>query len=243
MEELKGKKVLITGGTTGIGRATAVLLAKNGADVFIFGRHQRELNDALGDIEKIARRKAIGVVADVAHLDSIELVFDQIDQRWGRLDILINNAGLPARSILDHDIDDIFYVISVNLTGYLLCTKFALERMRPKGAGQIVNIGSMSACIREAGADLYVATKSAIVGFNESLRKLVNNEFIKVSMIEPGSVGTSMIAESSEDQRIEEERQNLLKAEDIADCVLFCLTRPARCDVISIQVKPHLQEI
>lgn len=241
MKLLSSKKVLITGGTTGIGRATAVLLAQNGADVFIFGRHQRELNDALSDVKKLSGKEGMGVVADVADADSIKRVFDKIDQKWGGLDILINNAALPARSITNYSIDDIHYILNVNIAGYLICAKFALEKMLPEGRGHIVNVGSMSACVREAEADLYVATKSAIAGFNESLRKLVNKECVKVSIIEPGSTGTDMISESPEEQIVEEERLNLLKAEDIAECILFCLTRPARCDIVALQVKPHYQ--
>ena len=243
MEELKGKKALITGGTTGIGRATAVLLAKNGADVFIFGRHQKELEDAQKDIERLTGRKALGAIADVADVNSVKAVFDEIDQTWGGLDILVNNAALPARSVVDHDYNYISYVLKVNIEGYLICSKMALERMLPKNNGHIINIGSMSASVREAESDLYVATKSAIAGFNESLRKLINDRCVKVSIIEPGSVGTDMVSEPPSEQLVEEENQLMLKAEDISECILFCLTRPERCDLISIQVKPHRQII
>jgi NADP-dependent 3-hydroxy acid dehydrogenase YdfG len=243
MEELVGRKVLITGGTTGIGRATAVLLAKYGADILIFGRHQKELEDALNDIERLGGKKALGTIADVASLDAINSVFDIVDKTWGKLDVLVNNAALPARSVTDHDYKTIKYILDVNITGYLVCTKMALERMLPRNEGHIINMGSMSAHVREAEANLYVTTKSAIAGFNEAVRKLVNDRCVKVSVIEPGSVGTDMVGEPPSEQRFEEEQQYMLKAEDIAESILFCLTRPKRCDVISIQIKPHRQII
>lgn len=243
MQILEGKKTLITGGTTGIGRATAILLTKNGADVFIFGRHQKELNDALGDIERLGGKKALGMIADVSDLGAVQTVFDTIDNSWGGLDILVNNAALPARSVVDHDYKTIEYVLNVNIAGYLICTKMALERMLPRNEGHIVNIGSMSASVREAEADLYVTTKSAIAGFNESVRKFVNDRCIKITIIEPGSVGTDMVDEPPFEQRKEEELEFMLKAEDIAESILFCLTRPKRCDVISVQIKPHRQII
>jgi NADP-dependent 3-hydroxy acid dehydrogenase YdfG len=115
--------------------------------------------------------------------------------------------------------------------------------MLPSRSGHIINIGSMSAESREGGDDLYVTTKSAILGFNESLRKTVNRKGIKVSLIEPGSVGTNMISESSIQQEKKESAGEMLKAEDVAECIIFCLNRPSRCDIVEIQVKPSHQII
>ena len=198
---IEGKTVLITGGTTGIGRATAVLLAKKGASVLIFGRHEKELKDALLDIKKISGRENLGMIADVTNHSSMEKVFQKIDHDFGHLDILINNASLPARSVLYTDFDKIEYVVKTNLTGYLYCTKLACDRMLKAHSGHIVSMGSMSAFTRDEETDLYVATKCGVEGFNESVRKMIGPNGIKMTIIEPGSVGTNMVDESSKEQR------------------------------------------
>jgi len=239
---LKNKIVLITGGTTGIGRATAVLLAKKGANVHIFGRSQSKLNDALRDIEKAGGR-ATGFSVDVSHIDELKKVFDHIDSEHGRIDVLINNAAVAVRSIIDTPIDDLKYSIEVNLSGYLYCAKFAAERMLNQGEGHIINIGSMSATTKDSETDLYVAAKSGIQGFNDSLRKLISEKCIKITLIEPGTVGTNMIDEPPEEQQQQENKLFMLKAEDIADVIVFSLTRPKRCDIVTIRLKPHRQNI
>ena len=134
-------------------------------------------------------------------------------------------------------------MIKTNLLGYIACTREALDRMKPHKAGHIVNIGSMSADVREQGSSIYVATKSGIQGFSESLRKEVNEAGIKVTLIEPGAVGTDMQPVSVPDQRQKEENLEMLKAEDIAAAVLFTLTQPKRCDVVDLKIRPHLQII
>jgi NADP-dependent 3-hydroxy acid dehydrogenase YdfG len=101
----------------------------------------------------------------------------------------------------------------------------------------------MSADVREQGSSVYVATKSGIQGFSEALRKEVNRDGIKVTLIEPGSVGTDMQQPSPEEQRQKEEKGEMLRAEDIAACVYYCLIQPQRCDVVEVRIRPHLQEI
>lgn len=238
---LKGKVALITGGTTGIGRATAILLAQNGAEIAIFGRHHRELDDALNDIGSLSGKRALGMIADTAHKDSIENVFKEIDARYGRIDILVNNAGLGARSILDSGYDGWKYIVEVNILGYMLCARLALDRMLPRNSGDIVNISSMSAELREAGADLYVATKSAINGFNDSLRRKLLGTDIKFTLIEQGSVGTDMIDMTIDDQKMAEAGHLLLKAEDVAESIFFVLAQAPRVEITRIQLKAKKQ--
>ncbi len=245
MEEftsLKDKVILVSGGTSGIGRATAVLLAKEGAVSVIFGRDQKKLNDTLYDIKKSGGRCS-GIIADVSKIGDIKKVFKYIDQEYGKIDVLVNNAAEPSRSIIETSLDEIKYNLEVNLIGYLYCAKLAAERMEAQESGHIVNIGSMSSVTTNAGTDLYVAAKSGIHGFNESFRKCVNGLNIKTTLIEPGSVGTGMAGEDAEQQKKMQGECLMLKAEDIADAVLFALTRPKRCEIISIQLKPFKQNI
>jgi NADP-dependent 3-hydroxy acid dehydrogenase YdfG len=115
--------------------------------------------------------------------------------------------------------------------------------MKQKGGGDIVNIGSMSADVREEGSSIYVATKAAIQGFSEALRKEVSPGGIRVSLIQPGQTGSDMQATSPEEERQLQRNLEMLKAEDIADLVLFCLTRAQRTAVVSVDIRPLMQLI
>jgi NADP-dependent 3-hydroxy acid dehydrogenase YdfG len=115
--------------------------------------------------------------------------------------------------------------------------------MKTQREGHIVNIGSMSAETHEETGTVYVATKSAIRGFSAALRKEVNELGIKVSLIEPGAVTSDMQPAPKEEQRKQIEKMEMLEAEDIAMSVLFCLSQPKRSDIVSLQVRPHLQVI
>jgi len=238
---LKGRRVLVTGGTTGIGLSTAKLLSSEGARVFIFGRNQPELDQALktmgdagGDVQ--------GITADQARPEEVAKVFREVDRTLGGLDILVNNAATSLGDLTELSAEAIQYEISANIGGYICCAREAVERMAD-GGGHIVNIGSMSADLREEENSVYVATKAAIQGFSESLRKTVNPRGIKVSLIEPGKVDTEMV-DRPEDQKEEAKKElRMLEPEDIAACVLFCLVQPLRCDIVQLQVRPHKQVI
>jgi NAD(P)-dependent dehydrogenase (short-subunit alcohol dehydrogenase family) len=242
LESVNGKNILITGGTTGIGRSAALLLAAQGARVMIIGRHEQEPRDAIHDIQATGGT-VNGFTADTSNPDDIRRVFKEVDREMGQLDILVNNAALGYNSVMEGEYTDWQYIVNTNLLGYMAMAHEAIERMKPHGWGHIVNIGSMSADVRETNSSVYVATKAGIEGFSESLRKEINPLGIKVTLIEPGSVGTDMQPETPEQQRQKQEKMEMLKAEDVAACVLYALTQPKRCDVVMVQILPHLQSI
>lgn len=239
---LDNKNILITGGTTGIGRATALLLAKQGAKVFIFGRNKDHLNDALNDLHQFSK-DAFGISADQVKLTDVEKVFTEFDKKFGKLDILINNAAIGNGDILKSNKEKASYMILDNLMGYIACTYEALNRMLKQKYGQIINVGSLSAESKDPGSEIYVATKSAIRGFTASLRKEVNKQGIRVSLVEPGLVGTDLNPISPKMQRQMQKEKTMLKAEDIAQTIVYILTRPSRMDIIKLQVRPHKQLI
>jgi len=244
-QSLNGKNIVLTGGTTGIGRSAAYRLVAEGANILTFGRHEQELQDALKEVQGAGPGKIHGVIADQSKPEDIERVFREADSRLGALDILINNAALAGESIVDTDFAVWDEVIRTNLLGYMHCSRLAIDRFKTKGEGHIVNIGSMSDTTRDAGNDIYVATKSGINGFTESLRKKVNEQGIKVTLIEPGLVGTDMTARKTPpaEQPQKEDEEKMLRAEEIAESIYYALTQPKRCDVVLIQIRPLRQAI
>jgi len=242
-QSVKGKSVLITGGTTGIGRATAILLARMGADVMFFGTDNKHMEEALPNIQESATGRVYGFTADIGTEEGVKLVFSEVDSKFDRLDVLVNNAALPYGSVIEGNYNEWKRIVDTNLLGYLACAAEAHKRMKKHKEGHIVNIGSMSADVREEGSSVYVATKSGIQGFSESLRNQINPDGIKISLIEPGAVDTDMQAESTAKKKENVKNLEMLKADDIAIAVLYCLSQPKRCDVVDIKIRPHLQLI
>jgi NADP-dependent 3-hydroxy acid dehydrogenase YdfG len=243
-QNISDKSILVTGGTTGIGRAISLLLASMGANILLTGQDQAHLNDTLRDAEEMGVSDKIqGIITDMATPEGIDSIFTEVDKRFSSLDVLINNAALAYQSVTEGSYEEWEHVIKTNLLGYLACSNRAIEKMKARKAGHIINIGSMSADVREKGSSVYVATKSGIQGFSESLRKEVNESGIKVTLIEPGAVGTDMQPSTPEEQREKEKNLEMLQAEDIAYSVVYCLAQPARCDVVELKIRPHMQMI
>jgi NADP-dependent 3-hydroxy acid dehydrogenase YdfG len=240
-QSVKGKKILITGGTTGIGRAAALLLSKLGADVMIVGLDESHLKDALADIYKEATGEVYDVLADLGTKEGIEKVFQTADNHFEKLDVLINNAALPWGTLDEGTYEDWQQVINTNLLAYLACSAEAIKRMKKEG--HIVNIGSMSADVREETGSVYVATKAGIQGFSEALRKKANKDGIKVTLIEPGAVDTDMQDQPTAEKLRKVTQLEMLTADDIAVSILYTLCQPKRCDVVNLQIRPHLQLI
>jgi NADP-dependent 3-hydroxy acid dehydrogenase YdfG len=209
--------------------------------VLICGRHEKEMRDALADIHAVSEN-VFGVIADMAEKAGVEKLFREADKRLKGVDILIANAGLAAEETHKTPLDEIDYVIRTNVTGYLACCHEAIARMRRKKAGHIVLIGSMSAVSRK-GSSVYTASKSAIQGYAPALGKEVAEFGIKVTLIEPGAVGADMQPGPSAKHRRKAKDKEMLKAEDIAAMVRHALIQPARCDIVRVDIRPHLQGI
>lgn len=243
-QNISGKSILVTGGTTGIGRATARILAGLGAKVFITGRNLEPLQQTLIDTRRMYPEADIdGVISDLANKDQIGHLFEAFREKYGTPDILINNAGLSAEGMTKGNYDEWQYVLNTNLLNYMACANAAAKLMKEKKSGQIINVGSMSAETREGESTVYVATKAGIRGFSASLRKELNPEGIKVTLIEPGAVSSDMQPGGSEAHKKKIEAMEMLEAEDIAASIVFCLSQPQRCDIVSLQARPLKQLI
>lgn len=238
-EPIAGKRILLTGGTTGIGRAIFLALAREDARLLTFGREREPLDEVL----RLAGLDAkSGMIADVSRREDIERVFDALDERLGGIDVLIACAALGAQPVHEMSEDDWRYVVEVNLIGYMSCTRAALNRMMAQGSGLIVLISSISPEIKADGESVYAATKAGVNAFALTLRKEVADHNVRIAVIEPGSVGSDMQECSADEQREAVSRGEMLFAEEVAEAVSFVLTRSSRCDIPMLRIEPLRQK-
>jgi len=236
---LEGKKVLITGGTTGIGRAIAVLLASYGAEVFICGRDARHLEDALQRIGEVG--KGDGIAIDLADPDNVKRFFDTGVAALGGIDVAVINAAIPAKGITKMSEQDLRYAIAVDFTAYLLSSHAAAQAL--KDHGDIVFVGSMSAHTLSAESSVYAGMKAGIQGFSEALRRELAPKNIKTCLIEPGKTGADFQYQqyTAEEQAEAIRKEEMLRAEDIAVAVHYVLTQPNRAIVQQLTIAPREQ--
>ena len=191
--QLEGKVALVTGGSRGIGRAIALLLAKRGADVAINFAGNEAAAQATVDEIKALGRKAIMIKADVAVNAACVAMVDQVVQEFGKIDILVNNAGITRDGLLmrmkEEDWDA---VLNTNLKSAYNCSKAAVKYMMKARAGRIVSISSVVGLMGNAGQANYAAAKAGIIGFTMALAKEVASRGITVNSVAPGFVNTDM---------------------------------------------------
>ncbi len=237
MIDLADKRILVTGGTSGIGRATSSALADAGARVLTCGRHQSSLDNAIAAVSGDVN----GGTADLAHGGGNKL-FAAADDTLGGIDMLVACAVLGADPIDEMDDADWRYVFDTNLAAYLACAKRAIARMEANGGGHLLFIGSISPEIEAVGESVYAATKAGVQAFAETLRKEVADRNIKVSVMQPGSVDTDM-QQCAPAEKVEAVAgEEVLEPAEIADAVLFVLTRSVKCNIVNLRIEPLLQE-
>lgn len=236
-ENLAGKRVFVTGGTTGIGRAIAVLLASEGARVFICGRNEEHLADALTRIREVGQGD--GIALDLAETVNVGRFVDAATEALGGLDIAIINAAVAAGGLSDMSEADVRYAIAADFTAYVVAAKLASDRMIEQGRGDIIFTGSMSAHSLGGSSTVYAGIKYGIQGFTEALRRELGEKGVRVGVVEPGKTG----ADIQEDLPPEKQREmiakgEMLRAEDIAVGVHYMLTQPRRAVVQQLTITP-----
>lgn len=240
MPSLEGRKAVITGGTTGIGRAIAVLLASEGVEIFTCGRDEQHLKDGLERINEVG--KGDGIAVDLAEKHGLDRFFDAAAKRLGDYDIAIVNAAIPIDGVSTTPEDDARYGVATDFVAYVMSVHKAASAMKDKG--DIVMIGSMSAHYLGAASSIYAGVKLGIQGFAEALRKELGPKGIKVGLVEPGMTGADF---QLPDIPVQKQRElinadKMLRAEDIAVAVHFMLTQPRRAVVQQISVTERIKD-
>jgi NADP-dependent 3-hydroxy acid dehydrogenase YdfG len=243
--DLSGSVVAITGASSGIGEATALACARAGAAVSLAARRADRIEQLARRIEEDGGR-ALALPTDVADERQARAFVEQTYERLGRLDVLVNNAGVMLLGPVEGaDTENWRRMIDVNLFGVLYCTHAALPVMREQGGGHIVNVSSVAGRSANAGSAVYNMTKFGVGAFSEALRQEALHSKIRVTIIEPGVVATELLTHNDEairdmaDKRFEGVER--LQSEDIAEEIVHALTRPARVSVNEVLIRPTAQ--
>jgi 3-oxoacyl-[acyl-carrier protein] reductase len=228
---LEGKTAIVTGGTRGIGLAIARALLDAGADVAICGRSQSGIDGAIQELKTTGRR-VIGFAADVRHREQVTALFDFVSREFGRLDVLVNNAGVGIfRPVADLTFEDWHAVIDTNLSGVFYCCRAALPLMGRVGGGSVINISSLAGKNPFAGGAAYNASKFGLNGFSEAMMLDHRKDNIRMTYIMPGSVATEFSASGSE-------AAWKIAPEDIAEVVMAVLRMPSRTLISRVEIRP-----
>jgi 3-hydroxy acid dehydrogenase/malonic semialdehyde reductase len=243
---LSSKIALITGATSGIGAACARTLAEAGASVILVGRRADRLQSLAQELTQ-AGHKALTQVLDVRNPAAVSDVLQRLPEAWRAIDILINNAGLAKglEPLQEGKIEDWDQMIDTNIKGLLYMSRAILPGMVLRNCGHVVNIGSIAGHEVYPNGGVYCATKHAVRALNQAMRLDVMGTTIRVSTIDPGMVETdfSLVRFDGNADRADQTYQKFvpLQADDVADAVLYVLTRPAHVDVQEMLLMPTQQ--
>ncbi|MFZ1042307.1 MAG: SDR family oxidoreductase [Anaerolineales bacterium] len=242
---IQGKVVVITGASSGLGEATARLLSAEGASVVLGARRVNRIQ-SLADELNSNGGKALAVTTDVTHYDQVKRLVDAAVQAYGRIDVMINNAGLMPQSPLERlKIDEWNMMIDVNIKGVLYGIAAALPYMQQQKSGHIINVSSVAGHKVRPPASVYAATKHAVRALSEGLRQEVKPYNIRTTVISPGAVATELPNSVTEPDIAENVRKNYLNAipaDSFARAVVFVISQPDDVDVNEILFRPTRQE-
>ena len=245
--KLSGKVAIVTGASSGIGEATALALANNGAAVVLTARRMGRLQEVAQDIEHKGGQ-ALAIETDVTNLQQVKSMVQQVMDKWKRINILVNNAGVMLLGpVLGADVTDWERMVSINLMGTLYATHEVLPIMVSEGGGDIVNISSVAGRTTRPGSAVYNATKWGVGAFSDALRQEVTQYHIRVTIVEPGMVATELREHITNPQAKEQSEAfaqsiHQLQSQDIAATVIYAVTQPSRVGINEILIRPSEQE-
>ena len=239
------KTAFITGATSGIGKATAELFAKNNIRLILCGRRTERLDELQKELSKLTEVTTLQF--DVSKRNEVELAIKSLPENFKSIDVLLNNAGNAhgLSTIQDGDIDDWDAMLDINVKGLLYVSKAIIPSMIKNNTGFIVNIGSIAGKEVYKNGNVYCASKFAVNALNKSMRLDLNEHNIRVSAIHPGLVETEFsdvrFKGDTERAKIVYQGFKALQAEDIADIINFVVTRPYHVNIEDLVVYPTAQ--
>jgi NADP-dependent 3-hydroxy acid dehydrogenase YdfG len=245
-KKLTGKVAFVTGASSGIGAATALALAEEGANVAVLARRADRLEQVVKRI-KDAGVEALPIIADAADEAQLRASIRRVRETFGRLDILVNNAGVMLLGKIEGtDSAEWRTMLDINVQSVMVACQEVLPIMKAQGAGHIVNISSVAGRQAKAGYSGYNASKWAVGAFSEALRQEVTKQHIRVTVIEPGMVATELRQhitdpEVRKAQQEAERSITSLQGEDIAAAIIYAVTQPAHVSVSEILIRPTEQ--
>ncbi|MEN3269981.1 SDR family oxidoreductase [Pseudonocardia sp.] len=239
MIDRAGQVAVVTGGSQGIGAATVAALAARGMTVVAMARDPGRLNDALGALDPAAQARTAAVQVDVSQEVQVEAAVAEVAERFGRIDVLVNSAGVSmnARRRLEHTTTEEWRrLVDTNLTGTYLMCRSALPHLKERG-GYILNVLSTGAYRVGEGSSLYAASKFGARALTEALIEEFRDSPVRTTSVSPGPVDTTIW-----DHKIEppapESRARMMRPSDIADIFVWLLDRPANLHIPDITVTP-----
>lgn len=252
MSTLDGTTALVTGASSGIGEATALSLAASGAAVAVVARRKDRL-DALAERIEAQGGRALVIEADVTDEAAARACVEQTVQELGRLDVLVNNAGVMLLGPMEHaPVEEWQRMVELNVLGLMYCTHAALPHLlraaedSDRRCADIVNISSVAGRVARAGSGVYNATKFGVGAFSDSLRQEVTQRHVRVSLVEPGAVSTELAGHNRPEvlEMIAKRFEGMerLASEDIADAITYVVTRPRHVAVNEVLIRPTEQQ-
>jgi NADP-dependent 3-hydroxy acid dehydrogenase YdfG len=241
---LKNKTVFITGATAGIGKATAHAFAAEGAKLLLAARREDRLKSEIAPLKSAGAADVHTVTLDVTSRTSVEALLASLPEEWRNIDILVNNAGLSRGldKLYQGKPDDWEQMIDTNVMGLLYVTRVIVPGMVERGAGHIVNIGSTAGELTYPNGAVYCASKAAERAINDGLRQDLLGTPVRVTSIDPGMVETefSEVRFHGDKERAAKVYQGLtpLQPEDIADAIVWAVTRPAHVNIARVLLTP-----
>jgi clavulanate-9-aldehyde reducatase len=243
-QALAGRVAAITGASSGIGEATALALSRAGATVALGARRLERLEDLAGRLEGPCSVHRVDVTDEAQARRFVEAAHSE----HGGLHVLVNNAGVMLLGPVDAaDVSEWRRMLEVNLWGLLICTHAALPLIARSGGGDIVNVSSVAGRRADAGAAVYNMTKFGVHAFSEALRQEALHAGIRVTIVAPGLVDTELQGHNLNPmvqrtlERVREQIGEVLEAEDIADAILYAVTRPPHVCLNEVLVRPKMQ--
>ena len=244
MAALEGKVAAITGASSGIGEATALALAAEGAAVSLAARREDRIAELAQRIEKDGGR-ALAIETDVSDEEQANAFVTRTHEELGGLDILVNNAGVMLLGpVAGAPTEQWRQMVDVNLLGLLYCTHAALPIMGSQGSGDIVNVASVAGRIASLGSGVYNMTKWGVVGFSEALRQECSRANVRVTAIEPGWVDTELQGHNEHPAVVEgmnkliKQIDKILEPEDIARAIVFAVSQPEHVSINEMLIRP-----